>query len=416
MTRARIESLLTSFPKLIPTNTQHTSVETAEVRYVYQPLEELYILLITNKASNILQDIETLHLIARVVSDMCRNAEEREILKNAFDLLGAFDEIVSLGYREQVSLAQVRSVLEMESHEEKIQEIIARVRSPFSAQAYQGLSRHCTLEQRSRGQGRAQEEGQAARDATARTATACSFGYGGRRRKFPGRRRDWLCPGTPAIRGSHSSADGLPPTLISPHSRFQEWRHEARQQEDKTSRTSRCSWWGACRGGTVRPRFADSRPGTRRSSKRLYQHPPYRRAGKVSIHSVFPMVIPDPRPQSVHVSIKESVSVDLMREGGVNSLEVKGDMNLHVSDDALTRIRLSVAPPPSSVGAEVQFKQHPNVVKFQAQKERVVVLKDPGRGFPVNQPLGVLKWRYSGKDETYVPLSSTSLLYLYRFF
>jgi len=101
-----------------------------------------------------------------------------------------------------------------------------------------------------------------------------------------------------------------------------------------------------------------------------------------------------------------------MREGGVNSLEVKGDMNLHVSDDTLARIRLSVAPPPSNVGAEVQFKQHPNVVKFQAQKERVVALKDPGRGFPVNQPLGVLKWRYSGKDETYVPLSSMSLLHL----
>src|SRR5580658_8007123 len=51
MTRTRIESLLASFPKLIPTNTQHTSVETADVRYVYQPLEDLYILLITNKAS-----------------------------------------------------------------------------------------------------------------------------------------------------------------------------------------------------------------------------------------------------------------------------------------------------------------------------------------------------------------------------
>ena len=42
---------------------------------------------------------------------------------------GAFDEIVSMGYREQVNLMQVRSVLEMESHEEKIQEIIARVSS-----------------------------------------------------------------------------------------------------------------------------------------------------------------------------------------------------------------------------------------------------------------------------------------------
>ena len=127
MSRTRIESLLASFPKLIPTNTQHTSVETRDVRYVYQPLEDLYILLITNKASNILQDIDTLHLFARVVSDICRSADEREILKNAFELLGAFDEVVSLGYREQVGLMQVRSVLEMESHEEKIQEIIARV-------------------------------------------------------------------------------------------------------------------------------------------------------------------------------------------------------------------------------------------------------------------------------------------------
>ena len=127
MPRSRIESLLTSFPKLIPANTQHTSVETLDVRYVYQPLEELYILLITNKASNILQDIETLHLFARVVSDLCRSAEEREISKHAFELLGAFDEIVSLGWREQVNLMQVKSVLEMESHEEKIQEIISRV-------------------------------------------------------------------------------------------------------------------------------------------------------------------------------------------------------------------------------------------------------------------------------------------------
>jgi hypothetical protein len=128
MSRSRIESLLTSFPKLIPVSSQHTSVETADVRYVYQPLEDLYIVLITNKASNILQDIETLHLLARVVSDQCRSAEQKEISKKSFDLLSAFDEIVNLGYREQLNITQVRNVLEMESHEEKIQEIIARVR------------------------------------------------------------------------------------------------------------------------------------------------------------------------------------------------------------------------------------------------------------------------------------------------
>jgi coatomer subunit delta len=132
MPRSRVESLLTSFPKLILPNSQHTSVETTDVRYVYQPLEDLYILLITNKASNILQDIDTLHLFARVVSDLCRTAEEKEIVKNQFELMGAFDEVVSLGYREPITLTQVRSVLEMESHEEKIQEIIARARYTFS--------------------------------------------------------------------------------------------------------------------------------------------------------------------------------------------------------------------------------------------------------------------------------------------
>lgn len=135
MSRARIDSLLASFPKVIPTNTQHTSVETSDVRYVYQPLEDLYILLITNKASNILQDIETLHLFARVVSDMCRSADQREIVKNSFDILEAFDEIISMGYREAVNMMQVRNNLEMESHEEKIQEIIARV-SNFSVALY----------------------------------------------------------------------------------------------------------------------------------------------------------------------------------------------------------------------------------------------------------------------------------------
>ncbi|KAK4684551.1 coatomer subunit delta, partial [Tremellales sp. Uapishka_1] len=136
--RSRIESLLASFPKLIPANSQHTTVETADVRFVYQPFEELYVLLITNKGSNILQvgvayrckanaqDISTLSLVVRLISSLTPAMTEPAILHHAFDLLCAFDEVVSLGYKESVSLAQVRNVLEGESHEEKIQEIIAR--------------------------------------------------------------------------------------------------------------------------------------------------------------------------------------------------------------------------------------------------------------------------------------------------
>jgi hypothetical protein len=67
LTKVRIEGLLAAFPKLMGTGKQHTFIETDSVRYVYQPLESLYILLVTNKNSNILEDLETLHLLAKLV-------------------------------------------------------------------------------------------------------------------------------------------------------------------------------------------------------------------------------------------------------------------------------------------------------------------------------------------------------------
>lgn len=71
MTRIRIEGLLAAFPKLVGSDSkQHTYVETESVRYLYQQMDDLFLLLVTNRASNIVEDLETLRLLSKVVPDV----------------------------------------------------------------------------------------------------------------------------------------------------------------------------------------------------------------------------------------------------------------------------------------------------------------------------------------------------------
>ncbi len=89
-------------------------------------------------------------------------------------------------------------------------------------------------------------------------------------------------------------------------------------------------------------------------------------------------------------------------------MELKGDMNLQISDADFSHIKILLSNPPTDFGGHhLQFKHHPNVLKFSpGQQERVVALKDSSRAFPLHQSIGVLKWRYAGTDESNVPLSS----------
>jgi hypothetical protein len=65
------------------------------------------------------------------IPEYCHSLDEPDVLDNAFELIFAFDEIVALGYRENVNLAQIRTFTEMDSHEEKVYEAMRRVSSVF---------------------------------------------------------------------------------------------------------------------------------------------------------------------------------------------------------------------------------------------------------------------------------------------
>mgnify|MGYP002701330252 CR=1 FL=1 len=62
------------------------------MRYVYQPIESLILVLTTSKLSNIVEDLETLRLFSKLIPEYCPGAvDESSVGKTAFALLFAFD-------------------------------------------------------------------------------------------------------------------------------------------------------------------------------------------------------------------------------------------------------------------------------------------------------------------------------------
>jgi hypothetical protein len=97
--------------------------------------------------------------------------------------------------------------------------------------------------------------------------------------------------------------------------------------------------------------------------------------------------------EPIHVTIAETISAALTREGALKSFEVKGDLQLRISDPSFTKVKLALLANPTH-GA--QFRTHPNVDKAAFTNASAIQLKDPSKRFPANNAIGVLRWRVAG--------------------
>ncbi|CZT08167.1 probable coatomer subunit delta [Rhynchosporium agropyri] len=364
MQRSRVEALLASFPKLADTGTQHTTVEQDNVRFVYQPLDELYMVLITNRQSNILQDIDSLHLFAQVVSSICKTLDEREILKNAYELLSAFDELVTQGYRENLTISQIKTFLEMESHEERIQEIISRNKELEATEERKRKAKQLEMQRK--------EVSRSGRNAIPRAPVYPTY---------------------------------TPP----PRSVVTETYDSYEAEKNKSSRSA--------------PKGKGMQLGKKSKTTDMFERVRGEMGAEVEDSASSPLVPNNPvhvestpAPASrisssldrdaIHVTIAETISAKLSREGAVNSIEIKGDLQLKISDPSLTKVKLDLI---ANASHNVQFRTHPNVDKTLFNNSKAVQMSNTAKGFPVNNSVGVLRWRAVPKadDSSALPISFT---------
>ena len=361
MNRSRVEALLASFPKLADSGTQHTTVEQDNVRFVYQPLDELYMVLITNRQSNILQDIDSLHLFAQVVTSVCKKLEEREILRNAFELLSAFDELVTMGYRENLSMSQIKTFLEMESHEERIQEIIARNKELEASEERKRKAKQLEMQRK-----------EAARSA------AYGRGMPPKMPQYP----TYTPPARPTVTDTYNAYEAEKnKTFNKPLAT----RGKGMQLGKKSKTTDIYDKVRADMGNTE---VEDSAPLAGVQTTKPTTTAP----STTSRPSL------DTTTSPIHIILAEQIIARLSREGSLQSFEVKGDMQLKISDPSLTKLSLTLMANEGPLKA--QFRTHPNVDKNLFTSSKVIQLKDSTKRFPSNNSIGVLRWRATAPADT----------------
>ena len=119
ISRMDLEEYIVQFSRGVDSCKEITHFESDKVRYIFIPIDTFYLILITTKNSNIIEDTEILKLIYRLIQDLCNSINQESIIDNAFEIMLGIDDIVSLGYRNSVNLGQIKQYLNMESAEEK---------------------------------------------------------------------------------------------------------------------------------------------------------------------------------------------------------------------------------------------------------------------------------------------------------
>jgi len=365
MTRIRIEGLLAAFPKLLGSDSkQHTYVETESVRYIYQPMETLYLLLITNRASNIVEDLETLKLLSKVVPDVAgtvNNLSEEKISDKCFELIFAFDEVITAGgYREPITLPQIRNNLEMDSHEEKLHNMIKT--SKMESAKDQARDAAKTIRAR---QQEAQKSSLSAPTGIGSSASSSSIitedlSMTSTRDTFTDSsslsRPTTSSTRAPAVKGMSLAAKGTKNKSLE----------DALVKEDKLAPII---------SSGSRSAAVDTSVSTQPVQIQV-QHP-------------------------VMLAIVEKVCAKLTRDGMVESFEIKGSLTLTTSSEEASLCSVQL-----NLGDISQFSMvtHPKINKQLYDKSGVLQLKDTTKGFPPARPLGILRWSHSSNSDELVPL------------
>ena len=68
-------------------------------------MDQMYLVLLTTKNSNIIEDMEVLRILNRIIAEICVSLSVEAVKNNTFEILLAIDDVISAGIRESTSVS-----------------------------------------------------------------------------------------------------------------------------------------------------------------------------------------------------------------------------------------------------------------------------------------------------------------------
>jgi hypothetical protein len=371
--RSRIESLLAAFPKLREslgeTSKQHTSIETSSVRYLYQKIEDLYLVVITSKQSNIVEDLATLHILSKIIPEYCgMHITEKAVVSHGFEIIFAFDEVVALGYKENITkIEQIRTYTNMDSQEEITHERIQQNQEREAKKIAERKLKEIEQERKER-------------------ETMGLPAFSGPGSANPG------YYGSGSSLSSMQSKSSSKDSSISSSNKFRSSESTSRD-ESSYSRSNTQTKPTATK--TVRKGL---QLGKKVAANTLMEQ--LEREGEsIDIPTKASQAQQAAALEPLNIKIIESMNCSFDRDGGLVMMDVTGEFSVNATAEEATKCQILVP-----FEGDIQFKIHPNIHRELFLDQQTIALRDKSKTFPLNTAIQVLKWRIQSQNEDDAPL------------
>ncbi|KAG8346295.1 putative Clathrin adaptor complex small chain Adaptor complexes medium subunit family [Trypanosoma vivax] len=365
ISRIRIEGLLSAFPRLMESspNKQVTYIDAGTVRYVYQPLEELFLVLITTRNSNIVEDLAALHLMARLIPEYVQCVSESALQEKVFKIFFALDEVIVGGRRENATAEQIQTYLKMDSHEEMMVREEKRMRME---RAKKDASKKARELRDKRQRGINPYSGIGSDDHG-------SYGFSG--------------VGAPVVSmdlgttGHHFGSEGVAAGGFS---------SGGGAIDASKKRPARVG--GLSLGKTKKADIAE------RVLKEAGLPLAETSAGGAS-HTEPSVPGSEGAVEGLHITVVERISAKLGRGGEGGATEVVGELSVLVSDPKFAHARLVL----STMSGDFSFRAHAKVLKELFAESRVLAMRDD-KPFPLKQSVSILRWSLTNASYVRPPI------------